>query len=162
MSRRITATRSPIHGRGVFAVVDLPKGIELIEYRGRRITHAQANRYFDGGADTGHTFLFTLDDRWLIDASVGGNSARWINHSCAPNCRAVIEVDTDAPRRSKVVIETIRPVRAGEEITYDYGIVLEEPHTARMKKIWACRCGARHCTGTMLRDKRRKPQLLVD
>lgn len=162
MPRRITATRSRIHGRGVFAVVDLPKGIELIEYRGRRITHAQANRYYDGGADSGHTFLFTLDERWLIDASVGGNTARWINHSCAPNCRAVIEVDADAPRRSKVVIETIRPVRAGEEITYDYGILLEEPHDARMKKIWACRCGARNCTGTMLKDKRRRQPVFVD
>lgn len=161
MPRRITATRSPIHGRGVFALVDIPAGIELIEYRGRRITHAQANRYYDGGADSGHTFLFTLDDRWLIDASVGGNIARWINHSCAPNCRAVIEEDREQPRRSRVVIETIRPLRAGDELTYDYGIVLEEPHTARMKRIWACRCGARACTGTMLKDKRRRKVTVV-
>ena len=161
MPRRITATRSPIHGRGVFALVDIPSGIELIEYRGRRITHAQANRYYDGGADSGHTFLFTLDDRWLIDASVGGNIARWINHSCAPNCRAVIEEDREQPRRSRVVIETIRPLRAGDELTYDYGIVLEEPHTARMKRIWACRCGAKACTGTMLKDKRRRKITVV-
>ncbi len=156
MSRRITATRSAIHGRGVFALVEIPGRTELIEYRGRRITHLQANQYYDGGADTGHTFLFTLDDRWLIDASVGGNVARWINHSCDPNCRAVIEEDLDNPRRSRVLIETLRTIRAGEELTYDYGIVLDEPHTARMKRIWACHCGAPACTGTMLKAKRRR------
>ena len=162
MTRRITATRSPIHGRGVFARVDLPAGVELVEYRGRRITHAQANRFYEGGADTGHTFLFTLDDRWLIDANVGGNVARWINHSCEPNCRAVIEVDRDVPRDSRVVIETIKPIRTGEELTYDYGIVLDEPHTARMKRVWACRCGSVRCTGTMLKDKRKRRILVVD
>lgn len=153
MTRRIAASRSPIHGRGVFAKVDLPKGEELIEYKGKRVTHAQANRQYAGGAETGHTFLFTLDETWLIDANVDGNAARWINHSCAPNCRAVIEEHED-PRDNRVLIETIKPIKAGQELTYDYGIILDEPHTARMKKVWACRCGAKRCIGTMLKPKR--------
>jgi len=152
MTRRIVLRRSPIHGNGVFAATDLAAGVELIEYRGRRITHAQANRFYRGDADTGHTFLFTLDDRWLIDANIGGNTARWINHGCDPNCRAVL-VENENPRKSRVVIESLRAIRRSEELTYDYGIVLDEPHTVRMKRIWACRCGAAACTGTMLKDK---------
>ena len=57
-------------------------------------------------------------------------------------------------RRDRVFIEARRAIKAGEELTYDYGITLDEPHTARLKKIWACRCGARKCTGTMLRPKK--------
>jgi uncharacterized protein len=156
MARRIIARRSPIHGNGVFAAVDLPADTRLVEYKGRRVTHAQADRRYAGNAESGHTFLFTLNDRYIIDANVDGNVARWINHSCQPNCQAV---NVDSPdgdlRNERVYIESLRPIRAGEELTYDYGITLDEPHTARLKRIWACRCGARNCTGTMLRPKRR-------
>ncbi|HZP67395.1 MAG TPA: SET domain-containing protein-lysine N-methyltransferase [Rudaea sp.] len=155
MSARIVRRQSPIHGNGVFAARDLPKGTTLIEYRGRRLTHAQANRIYGAEVDSGHTFLFTLNEKYLIDASVGGNVARWINHSCAPNCQAwVIEHESGDRRRDKIVIETRRAVRKGEELTYDYGIVLEERHTKRLREIWACRCGARRCTGTILKPKR--------
>jgi SET domain-containing protein len=155
MSKRFVRRSSPIHGSGVFAARDLPAGIELIEYRGRRLTHAQANRAYGGETDSGHTFLFTLNERYLIDANVGGNDARWINHSCAPNCQAwVIEHESGDRRRDRVVIETKRRVRKGEELTYDYGIRLEERHTPRLKRIWACRCGSRKCTGTILKPKR--------
>ncbi len=157
MARRIIARRSPIHGTGVFAATDLPAETRVIEYKGTQITHAQADRRYAGSADSGHTFLFTLNDRYIIDANVGGNVARWINHSCAPNCQAVtVEHPGGDPKRDRVVIETLREIRAGEELTYDYGIVLDEPHTARMKKIWACRCGAPNCTGTMLKPKRKQ------
>ena len=152
---RIAARRSNIHGRGVFATAAIPAGEELIEYEGRKITHAQANRIYAGGADSGHTFLFTLDERYLIDANIGGNIARWINHSCDPNCRAVIEVNSrGTPNR--VLIESIKPIKRGDELTYDYGIVLDEPHSARMKKVWACHCGSPKCIGTMLKPKKRK------
>lgn len=157
MARRLIARRSPIHGNGVFAAVDLPAGSRLIEYKGRRLTHAQADRQYAGSTETGHTFLFTLNDRYIIDANVDGNAARWINHSCAPNCQAVNLDSRDGDlRHEKVVIESLRDIRAGEELTYDYGITLEEPHTARMKRIWACRCGAPNCSGTMLKPKRRR------
>jgi SET domain-containing protein len=155
MSRRIVARRSPIHGNGVFAAADLPAGIELIEYRGRRLTHAQADRLYAGTSDTGHTFLFTLNERYVIDANAEGNTARWINHGCAPNCKAyVIEHESGDPRRDRVVIETLRAIRKGEELTYDYGITLDERITPRLKRIWACRCGAPKCAGTMLGAKR--------
>ncbi len=107
-----------------------------------------------GDADSGHTFLFTLNDDWVIDANFEGNDARWINHSCAPNCEAVMVEDEADPKNSRVFIEAIRAIRPGEELTYDYGITLAERHTPRLKKIWACRCGSKDCTGTMLKPKR--------
>lgn len=161
MKRRIARRRSAIHGNGVFALADLPAHTQLIEYRGRLRTHAQADRMHAGGVESGHTFLFTLNDRYLIDANQGGNVARWINHSCAPNCEAVLHADPGGdPRRDRVWIETKRRIRAGEEITYDYGITLEEPHTPRLKRLWACHCGHARCTGTLLKPKKPKKKPL--
>ncbi|MFT4198029.1 MAG: SET domain-containing protein-lysine N-methyltransferase [Pseudoxanthomonas sp.] len=155
MPRKIATRKSAIHGNGMFAVAPIKKGERLIEYKGRRRTHAQVDREEAGDADSGHTFLFTLNDRYVIDANYEGNSARWINHSCDPNCEAVIDEHEGADRRrDRVFIEAIRDIAPGEELTYNYGIRLDQPHTARMKKIWACRCGARKCTGTMLQPKR--------
>ena len=68
----------------------------------------------------------------------------------------MLQEDEDEPKKSKVFIEATRAIKPGEELTYDYGITLDEPHTARLKKIWACRCGSRGCTGTMLKPKRPK------
>ena len=120
MTRRITARRSPIHGNGVFAVAPIAKGEEIIEYKGKLLTHAEADDLYGDGGETGHTFLFTLNDDYIIDANQHGNSARWINHSCAPNCRAVVEESASGdPRRDRVVIETIRAIKLGEELTYD-------------------------------------------
>ena len=155
MPKRITLRRSPIHGNGVFAVTDIPKGTELVEYRGRRMTHAAIDRKYAKVPDNGHTFLFTLNDDYVIDANVDGNIARWINHSCKPNCQAVIEESEDGDRRKdRVLIESIRPLRAGDELTYDYGIDVGERITPRLKELWACRCGAPRCIGTMLKPKR--------
>jgi hypothetical protein len=159
MPKRITLRRSPIHGNGVFAVTAIPKGTELVEYRGRLTTHAQIDRKYARVPDNGHTFLFTLNDDYVIDANVGGNLARWINHSCKPNCQAVIEEDEDGDRRKdRVLIESIRPLRPGDELTYDYGIDVGERITPRLKQLWACRCGSPRCIGTMLKPKRsRRP-----
>ncbi len=154
MAQLFEVRNSPIHGSGVFATKAIPADIEIIEYGGKRITHAAADRRYAGSADSGHTFLFTLNERYIIDANVDGNAARWINHSCTPNCRAlVVDSDTGDPRDERVVIESIRPIARGEELAYDYGIRLDQRHTARMKKLWACLCGAPTCTGTMLKDK---------
>ncbi len=156
MTRRIAARRSPIHGNGVFALAPIAKGDTVIQYKGRLITHAEADEQYGDGAETGHTFLFTLNDHYIVDANVGGNSARWINHSCEPNCEALIEEAADGdPRHDKVLIEALRDIAPGEELTYNYGIVLDVPHTARMKKRWACRCGSPRCTGTLLQPKGR-------
>jgi len=155
MSRRFLVRNSPIHGRGVFAAADLEPGTDVIEYKGRLLTTAQADRLYANTSDTGHTFLFTLNDTWVVDANRDGNAARWINHSCKPNCTADTDESRDGkPRNERIMIRTTRRIRAGEELTYDYGISLDEPHTSKMKRIWACRCGARDCTGTMLKPKR--------
>lgn len=155
MSRRIQQRRSRIHGNGVFAAADIAAGARLIEYKGLRRTHEEADALYGDSLETGHTFLFTLNDDYLIDANVGGNVARWINHSCAPNCQAVLEEDPEGdPLRDRVFIEALRDIAAGEELTYNYGIRLAVRHTAALKRQWACRCGAADCTGTMLQPKR--------
>ncbi|MBS0231156.1 MAG: SET domain-containing protein-lysine N-methyltransferase [Proteobacteria bacterium] len=154
MPRKIATRKSAIHGNGMFAVLPIGKGERLIEYKGRRRSHEEVDAGDSGDIESGHTFLFTLDEQWVIDANFEGNDARWINHSCAPNCEAVLVEDEDDPRRSRVFIESIRAIKPGEELTYDYGIRLAERHTPRLKKIWACHCGAKQCTGTMLKPKR--------
>lgn len=92
----------------------------------------------------------------LLDANVDGNDARWINHSCDPNCEATWLEDGGKKRKDKIFIEAMRDISAGEELTYNYGIVLAEAHTAKLKKLWACRCGSKYCTGTMLQPKPKK------
>jgi uncharacterized protein len=152
----IQMRRSEIHGNGVFAIADIPTGTEVIEYGGRRLTHARADHKFGGTSGSGHTFLFTLNDDYVIDGADQGNDARWINHSCDPNCRAwKIDAEDGNPKHDKVVIEARRDIRDGEELTYDYGIVLNEPYTRELKAAWACRCGSKNCTGTMLKPKPR-------
>lgn len=155
MARKIATRKSVIHGNGMFAVKPLKKGERLIEYVGKLRTHAQVDKDDSGDVDSGHTFLFTLNDKYVIDANYDGNEARWINHSCEPNCEAVTEEhDGKDRRKDKVFIEAIRDIKPGEELSYSYGITLEERHTPRLKKIWECRCGAKKCTGTMLQPKR--------
>ena len=154
MPKKITTRRSAIHGNGMFAVAQIKQGERRIEYKGRHRTHEDVDAGDSGDVDSGHTFLFTLNDDWVIDANFDGNDARWINHSCAPNCEAVLDEHEDDPEKSRVFIEAIRAIKPGEELTYNYGITLAERHTPRLKQIWACRCGSNKCTGTMLRPKR--------
>ena len=157
MPRKIATRRSTIHGNGMFAVAPIAKGERLIEYKGRRRTHEEVDAGDSGDVDSGHTFLFTLNDEYVIDANHEGNAARWINHSCDPNCEAVLEEDDGDDRRlDKVFIEAIRDIAPGEELSYNYGIRLEEKHTKELKKIWECRCGSPNCTGTMLQPKKDK------
>jgi uncharacterized protein len=110
---------SPIQGLGAFATRPIPAGTRLIEYAGERITPAESDaRYPEPPGERHHTFLFAIDDDVVIDAAVDGNEARFINHSCDPNCDAVIE-------DGRIWIETVRDVAAGEELAYDYAYVLE-------------------------------------
>ena len=159
MLRAIEVRRSPIHGNGVFAARAVRSGQRLVQYRGLVITHDEADNLYDGTVESGHTFLFTLNERYIVDANRRGNDARWINHSCAPNCEAVIVEDPAGdPARDRIFIQAVRDIAAGEELTYDYGIVLDCRQTARIKALWACRCGQPACTGTMLKPKKRKPR----
>ena len=156
MPSKIVARRSSIHGTGVFATAPIAKGERIIEYRGQRRTHEDVDAGDEGSAESGHTFLFTLNDEYVIDGARRGNVAKWINHSCSPNCESIIEeAEGDDRTRDRVFIEAKKAIKAGEELTYNYGITLGEPHTARLKKVWACLCGKKNCTGTMLQPKRK-------
>src|SRR5258705_9570159 len=87
--RRIVVRNSPVHGRGVFALANIQAGMLTLEYKGELVSWKRAQRaYGRSGAEHGHTFFFGLDDGRVIDGAQGGNSARWLNHSCAPNCAA--------------------------------------------------------------------------
>lgn len=153
--KKIAARLSPIHGNGVFATAAIAKGERVIRYRGALRTHAEVDEEYGDLDEDGHTFLFTLNDEYVIDGNTGGNVARWINHSCKPNCEAVIEEDDKGKRhKDKVFIEAIRNIHEGEELLYNYGITLEERQTPKLKKLWGCRCGAKKCTGTILQPKR--------
>jgi SET domain-containing protein len=138
---------SPIHGRGVFARRSIRKGKKIIEYRGDRTSWKIASRRPDSDPDNPfHTFIFELDDGTVIDAGVRGNAARWINHSCDPNC-TTFEDD-----EGRVFIEARRAIRQGEELTYDYRLSLDGRVTKKARAALACRCGAKKCRGSMLLD----------
>lgn len=154
--KKIKARKSSIHGNGVFAAEPIAEGEQIVRYKGRLLRHAEVDEIYGEIPDDGHTFLFTINDKYVVDANVDGNVARWINHSCDPNCEAVIhEYEGKGRRGDKIWIEAIRDIADGEELTYNYGITLDRPHTAAEKKLWACRCGAPNCTGTMLQPKRK-------
>ncbi len=145
---KVAVRNSPIHGRGVFAVGAIARGERIIEYTGERISHAEADRRYGELHDgSSHTMLFAATDEIVIDATKRGGPARWINHSCRPNC----EADETGGR---VFISSIRAIRPGEELSYDYNLVLEERHTPKLKREHPCHCGARNCRGTLLGKKR--------
>jgi uncharacterized protein len=138
---RLEVRASEIQGLGVFAGEPIAARTRIIEYTGEVISEAEGDaRYDDESMPRHHTFLMSLDDGRCIDAAVGGNDARFINHSCGPNCET-IEVD------GRVWIEAIRPIAAGEELTYDYKFERSEDDD---ETFYRCRCGAPNCRGTIL------------
>jgi uncharacterized protein len=140
----IVVRDSQLHGLGVFAARRIACGTRIIEYCGERISHAQADRrYGERDALDNHTFLFIVDARSVIDAGVGGNEARFVNHACTPNCEAVT-----ANRR--VFIDAIRSIEPAEELTYDYQIPRDADDPPDIDAIFACRCGGARCRGSML------------
>lgn len=146
-SRKLVVRRSGVHGKGVFAATPLKAGERLLEYKGERISWKEAIRRHPHNPDEpNHTFYFALDDGCVIDGNVDGNSARWINHSCAPNCEAE-EID------GRVFIHALRDIVEQEELFYDYGLVIDTRQTKKLKREYACHCGARKCRGTMLAPK---------
>ncbi|MEO7160394.1 MAG: SET domain-containing protein-lysine N-methyltransferase [Polaromonas sp.] len=152
--RRIQTRRSGVHGKGVFALQDLAEGETLIEYVGEIISWPEAlRRHPHDPAQPRHTFYFHIDDGQVIDASHGGNSSRWINHSCAPNCQAEVS-DEDGGR---VFIKALRNIVAGEELFYDYGLIIDARYTKKLLADYPCWCGAGNCRGTLLapRDKKK-------
>lgn len=131
---------SAIHGRGVYATQDIPAETKVIEYIGELIDKEESEKrawaQHAVAEETGDAavYIFTLNKRWDIDGNVPWNTARLINHSCAPNCEAWIE-------GKKIFIHSLRDIKKGEELGFDYGFDIEcyEDHP--------CRCGSKECVG---------------
>ena len=141
--------RSPIHGLGGFARRDIPKGTRIIEYAGEKISNGEADRrYDDETMKRHHTFLFVLNSRTCVDAAFEGNEARFLNHSCAPNCEAVIE-------RGHIWIDALTDIPAGAELLYDYQYEDDPNYTQDDLRFYACHCGAPNCRGTIVKTRRR-------
>ncbi len=146
-ARRIQTRRSGVHGKGVFALTDLAEGETIIEYVGEVISWKEAlRRHPHDPTDPNHTFYFHMDEKHVIDAKHGGNSSRWINHACKPNC----EADEDGGR---VFIKALRNITAGEELFYDYGLIIDAKYTKKLLAEYPCWCGAKKCRGTLLAPK---------
>jgi uncharacterized protein len=136
---------SPVHGLGAFALRRISRGTRIIEYTGERITHEEADARYDDEAMAQHyTCLMTVNRKWVIDAAVGGNEARFINHSCDPNCHLVIS-------RGRVFIHALADIEPGDELFYDYSYEREEDDDESAVARYPCRCGAKECRGTLLR-----------
>jgi len=136
---RIEVRESGVHGRGVYATQVIAEGTRIIEYTGQRVSWEVAP---DDNNDP-HTFNFGLESGEVINAEIGGNDARWINHSCNPNCEAIEEDD-------RIFIYAMRDIQPGEELFYDYAMEIDEPIREESKKKFACHCGTSNCRGTML------------
>ena len=147
-----TVKRSRLHGTGVFARRAIPAGTRIMEYAGARISGEEADRRHPTNPDDPfHTFFFSLSSGKVIDGGDHGNDARWINHGCEPNC------ETQEGRHGKrVYIIALRDIARGEELNYDYGLVIDEKLTAELKRNYACLCGAPSCRGTMLAVPKKK------
>jgi hypothetical protein len=148
--------RSPIQGLGGFATQRIAKGSRIVEYVGEIITDEEADkRYDDDTMERHHTFLFSLGNGTAIDAAVDGNDARFINHSCAPNCEAIDE-------EGRIFIEALRDIEPGEELFYDYAYERggdADEDREEIAKFYACKCGAPTCRGTILAPpKEKKPK----
>jgi hypothetical protein len=136
--------KSGIHGKGVYAIRPIKAGDKVLEYKGEIITWKKAlDRHPHDASQPNHTFYFHLDDGHVIDAKHTGNFAKWINHSCEPN----LEANQDGNR---IFLNALRDIDAGEELSYNYGLVIDARRTSKLKKEYACLCGATGCRGTML------------
>lgn len=140
--------RSDLHGNGVFAARDIPADTTIFEYIGARISPEEADELpsYDPD-DPWHTFFFSLSSGEIIDGGQGGNDARWINHSCEPNCEA-----QEDDRGERVFIVALRDIPAGQELFYDYGLVIDDEITDELKEQYRCLCNTPSCRGTMLAD----------
>lgn len=151
--KKIEVRPSGVHGKGVYATAPIRKGARIVEYTGKHLPWKIAlDLPARDPGDPYHTFLFSLENGDVIDAGKGGNAARWINHSCAPNCETIEEGD-------RIFVEAIQAIRAGEELFYDYLIVPADRRTKSLEREFACHCGSARCRGTMLEPlaPRRRP-----
>jgi len=137
---------SKIHGSGVFATENIKKGTTIIEYIGEKVTRKEGDRRSDirirrylNSKEKGSVYIFELNQRYDIDGSFAYNKARYINHSCSPNC----EVDII---KGKIWISSIKNIKKGEELSYDYGYSFEKDDY----EDHICKCGSRNCIGYII------------
>jgi SET domain-containing protein len=131
------ATRpSSVHGLGAFTTGLIRAGAEFVQYSGEKITKAESLRR----CEADNTFIFQLDDDWDVDGNVSWNPARFLNHSCAPNCDAELIDD-------EIWIVARRDIAVGEELTFNYGYDLEQ------YRDYPCRCGASECVGYIVAEE---------
>tara|TARA_Y100000590_G_scaffold320071_1_gene362312 strand:- start:213 stop:635 length:423 start_codon:yes stop_codon:yes gene_type:complete len=132
--------KSNIDNRGLFAIKKIKKGVRIIEYKGRRIlkNESNTNPKFDNNKSI---YLFNLNSRYDMDGDYYYNTARLINHSCNPNCEVVVI-------GSKVWIESIKNIKEGEELSYDYGFNFSEEDY----KEFPCHCRSKNCCGYIVRE----------
>ena len=135
-TERVVFKTSSIHGTGGFARVDIPPGTRVIEYVGEKITKPESL----SRCEQNNEYIFALSDEWDLDGNVSWNPARFLNHSCAPNCEAQLE-------DGRIWLVTIRAIRAGEELTFNYGYDLES------YRDHPCQCGANGCVGYIVAEE---------
>ena len=142
----VKVKKSAVHGRGVFAIKDIPEDTLIIEYTGRRISSDEADEMWPVDPDDPfHTFFFSLSSGETIDGGTKGNASRWINHSCEPNCEA-----REGTHGKRVYIYSLRDIKKGEELSFDYGLVIDDELTEELQRDYQCLCGSKKCRGTML------------
>jgi SET domain-containing protein len=150
MSKKLCKVKnSKIHGRGLYAMVDIEAGTDIIQYIGEKITKKESTRraleWEEQARETGEglVYIFELDDKYDIDGRLGDNPARYMNHSCDGNCEAI-------NYEGEIWIVARRDIHKGEELVYDYGYDMEHflDHP--------CRCGADNCIGYIVREDQRK------
>lgn len=146
----IRVRSSRIQGKGVFAVRRIRRDQRIIEYIGEIIdTEEEERRYDDSKMDRHHTFLFKIDKNTTIDGTHRGSIAKFINHSCDPNCEAVWE-------DRRIFVEAIKNIQPGVELLYDYAYEHDGPLTKEAREFYVCHCGAEKCRGTILKPRRRR------
>lgn len=114
-----------------------------MEYKGEVIGWRTAARRYQKHGAPGHTYFFGLSDGRVIDGGSRGNSARWFNHACEPNCEAI-------EMGERVFIHAIAPIGEGQELFLDYRLTLEDDADDKARLHYTCRCGSTDCRGTML------------
>ena len=142
--------KSNIQGKGVFAARRIRPGQKIVEYTGEKITNDEADRRYDEDKmKRHHTFLFTLDDDYCIDGDVPRNRAKLINHSCDPNCEAIIEDD-------RIWIYALKNIQPGVELAYDYQYERTGDNIAELEKFYVCHCGSDKCRGSIMAPPRKR------
>jgi SET domain-containing protein len=132
----VTFRHSPIHCMGCFAIANITKGTRVIEYVGQKISKAESLLR----CEENNEYIFELDDKFDLDGNVGWNPAKFINHSCSPNCEAELA-------EGGIWIVALRDIKIGEEISFNYGYDLEN------YKEHLCRCGAANCLGYIVAEE---------